>query len=86
MPAVHLGSILLTRKTHSKVFLFLFLEEQARMCSSLYTEEHLFIIQEIPSFIIEHLLCASYGAKTEARNRRSQLHSVVGKSLANRYP
>lgn len=40
------------------------------MCSNLYTEEHIFVLQEIHSFIIEHLLCARRGAKTEAITRR----------------
>lgn len=68
------------------MFHFVLFEEQARMCFNLYTEEHIFILQRIHSFIIEHLLWAWLRAKIEAIKRRRQLHSMVGKSLANAHP
>lgn len=46
--------------------------------SNLCTEECVFILQQIHSFIIEQLLCAWRGAKAEATTRGRQFHGVVG--------
>ena len=48
------------------------------MCSNLYREEHIFILQQTHSFIIEQLLCAWRGARAEAMNGSRQLHGVGG--------
>ena len=49
------------------------------MRSSLYVEEHIFILQQIHSFIIEQLLCVWHGARTEAIKERRQ--SVLGEGV-----
>lgn len=52
-----------------------------RICSNLCTEECVFVLQQIHPFIIEQLLCAWHGAKTEAVTRGRQLHGAVGGGL-----
>lgn len=42
-------------------------------------EEHVFILQQMHSFIIEHLLCVWYGAKAKAVNSSPELPGTAGK-------
>lgn len=48
------------------------------MRSSPYAEEHIFILQQIHSFIIEQLLCVWHGARTEAIKECRQSLGVLG--------
>lgn len=42
-------------------------------------EEYVFILQQMHSFIIEHLLCVWYRAKAENVNSSLELPSTAGK-------
>lgn len=51
------------------------------MSSSPYAEEHIFILQQIHSFIIEQLLCVWHGARTGAVKECRQSHGVLGEGV-----
>lgn len=42
-------------------------------------EEYVFILQQMHSFIIEHLFCVWYGAKAETVNSSLELPGTAGK-------